>query len=252
MRRRKYSKIKLEEVVAQSYSISEVLRRLGLKNTGGSHRLIRMRIDEYEINCEHFTGSGWAKSQTVATHPSVLKTSIANSISNNECFVERSGCGSSKLLFKLLGLGYENKCDICHITEWMGKPIRLHVDHINGISRDNRLNNLRILCPNCHQQTETWGSKNRSALIKLPSDPPACQCGERKSRGATICRTCENNRRRTDIYKKFNPSPEYLRWALSENISFTTIGKKNGVSATTVRNRMRQLGLLTPPTPNPP
>lgn len=53
----------------------------------------------------------------------------------------------------------EYKCDICGNTGlWLGKKITLHLDHINGISNDHRMINLRFLCPNCHQQTSTWGN----------------------------------------------------------------------------------------------
>ncbi len=54
----------------------------------------------------------------------------------------------------------EEKCEICKITEWNGKPVSFELDHINGIRHDHRLKNLRIICPNCHSQTHTYRSKN--------------------------------------------------------------------------------------------
>lgn len=67
-----------------------------------------------------------------------------------------------KVKGKLLRAGiFENKCSECGITEWLGKPINIQLDHINGDCSDHRLANLRMLCPNCHSQTDTWCGKNK-------------------------------------------------------------------------------------------
>lgn len=55
----------------------------------------------------------------------------------------------------------ENRCQICGISEWQGQPLSIHLDHINGVRNDHRFENLRMLCPNCHSQTDTYGAKNR-------------------------------------------------------------------------------------------
>ncbi len=53
-----------------------------------------------------------------------------------------------------------NRCEECGITEWLGKRLTMQLDHINGVKNDNRLANLRMLCPNCHSQTDTYSGKN--------------------------------------------------------------------------------------------
>jgi hypothetical protein len=69
---------------------------------------------------------------------------------------------------RLLSAGIlENRCDWCGLTEWRGKPLSIQLDHANGIRNDNRLENLRMLCPNCHSQTETFASRN----WKIQSNP---------------------------------------------------------------------------------
>ena len=65
------------------------------------------------------------------------------------------------LKLRLLNAGLkENRCEECGIDEWLGEPLSLELHHANGIGYDNRLSNLRILCPNCHSQTDTWGGRN--------------------------------------------------------------------------------------------
>lgn len=75
--------------------------------------------------------------------------------------VENSTYQSFKLKNKLLKEGLkECKCEKCNNTEWLGKPIPLELHHINGDRTDNRIENLQILCPNCHAQTDNYRGKN--------------------------------------------------------------------------------------------
>lgn len=71
--------------------------------------------------------------------------------------------GTNKLKKKMLKEGIiEKKCSWCGIADkWNGKPIILHLDHINGINNDHRLENLRLLCPNCHSQTDTYAGRGK-------------------------------------------------------------------------------------------
>lgn len=72
---------------------------------------------------------------------------------------------SHKLRLRLFAAGLkENKCEECSIDEWQGKPISMHLEHIDGNHYNHRLENLKILCPNCHSQTPTFGSKKRLPL----------------------------------------------------------------------------------------
>jgi 5-methylcytosine-specific restriction endonuclease McrA len=62
---------------------------------------------------------------------------------------------------RLVGAGLlENRCQSCDLSDWRGQPLTMHLDHINGVRNDNRLENLRMLCPNCHSQTPTYGGRN--------------------------------------------------------------------------------------------
>ena len=137
-----------------------LLDLLGLKRTGGNYQNIRGYINHHQLDNSHWTGMLWSKGKTAATDPRIAAQAKKITTPDEKVFVIDSTYASGRLLKRLLRRGWENKCKICGLLEWQGKPIRLHVDHINGHHYDHRLTNLRILCPNCHQQTETWGNKN--------------------------------------------------------------------------------------------
>jgi hypothetical protein len=161
MRKRKYTKEFLTPFVKQSTNYTNLLNNLGLKVTGGVHRLITMRIKEYGIDTSHFTGCIWNKGKTKHSNQILRIQSLKVRTPHEQVFCQNSGYGSSKLFGRLIELGWMSECSTCKLTEWLDRPIRFHVDHKNGNHTDNRLDNLRFLCPNCHQQTETWGAKNK-------------------------------------------------------------------------------------------
>jgi hypothetical protein len=71
------------------------------------------------------------------------------------------GTSRQNVKMRLLRAGLlKDECAECGLREWRGKRLSLHIDHINGVSNDHRLENLRMLCPNCHSQTETYGGRN--------------------------------------------------------------------------------------------
>jgi hypothetical protein len=73
----------------------------------------------------------------------------------------RTGKSRYNIKHRLIRAGLlENRCEQCGLTEWQGKPLTAHIDHINGIKSDHRLENLRMLCPNCHSQTDTYSGHN--------------------------------------------------------------------------------------------
>ena len=72
---------------------------------------------------------------------------------------------------RLLAVGLlENRCQECGLSEWLGEPLTIQIDHINGLRDDHRLENLRMLCPNCHSQTDTYGQRNSKRYLRL-QDP---------------------------------------------------------------------------------
>ncbi len=81
----------------------------------------------------------------------------------------REGRCRKTIKLRLVQAGLRNNaCEMCGLSEWCGKPLAIQLDHINGVCDDNRLENLRMLCPNCHSQTNTYGGRNLKNKKAIP------------------------------------------------------------------------------------
>jgi 5-methylcytosine-specific restriction endonuclease McrA len=78
-----------------------------------------------------------------------------------QILISRGGSRRNVKLRLLRSGVFENRCDTCGLTDWRGTQLVMHLDHVNGIKDDHRLENLRMLCPNCHSQTDTYGARNK-------------------------------------------------------------------------------------------
>lgn len=157
----KYTKEVLKEASSNCFSIAQTIRNLGLKPSGGNHRHISKLIRYYNIDVSHHTGQAHSKGKNKNNYLPIQKVVEKTSLSKEEIFCKNSKASGSTLRRSYKRINQDLKCSRCHIYEWNDKPLTMHIDHINGINGDNRLSNLRYLCPNCHQQTKTWGNKKR-------------------------------------------------------------------------------------------
>lgn len=211
----------LEKIIKESSSKGEVLKKLNMAASGANYKTLRRKIETLKIDISHFDKN----LNRIRGKRSKIPIEL--------CLVENSSYSySNNLKTKLLKEGYlKYECVICKNSgEWQGKKISLHLDHINGIRNDNRLENLRILCPNCHSQTETYGSKRLKKHDKLwqkTSKKCSC-CNTIISDKSTKCFECSK-----DI-SKVKPIKEWLE-QLVYMFSIIEIGKIYGVTDNTVR-----------------
>ena len=154
MKNRSWSEEDLMQAVKNSKSIRQVLGRLKLRLAGGNYTQIKKYLEIYKIGTEHFTGQAWNKGMIGIGKPRLILEDI---------LVKDSYFQSYKLKNRLIREGL--KPLYCEECGWAKRSkdgrLPLELDHINGDARDNRLENLRILCPNCHSLKSTHRSCNQ-------------------------------------------------------------------------------------------
>jgi hypothetical protein len=144
---------------------------LGFPPNGRPQHELKRRLVELAIDTSHFQGQGWSRGFTTKTHPSVERIARALTYSDADVFVENGPpLAGPSLARRLVAMGRPYCCATCGVVEWCGRRLVLHLDHINGISNDNRVENLRLLCPNCHSQTDTYCNKAREQAACYTAD----------------------------------------------------------------------------------
>ena len=153
------------ELLKKSSTISEVLFKLGYTVKGNSwgYSQVKRRMDDLNLDYSIFKGKS-----------AVINTNKLNNVKKEDILKEN--CKHQRTVLRRYVIKNNlipYKCAICGCTEWQGKTLSLELDHINGVNNDNRLENLRFLCPNCHSQTSTYGSRNQqlnSSEYDIPDD----------------------------------------------------------------------------------
>ncbi|MBT2382631.1 HNH endonuclease [Streptomyces sp. ISL-11] len=151
----------LREAVVNATSFAEVMRKLGLPVNDTNHRRVRRRVAQLKLDTCHFTRKPWG------TIPVAEPKRVAGEVL--QVRPEGAPRESRQRLHRALGeIGVPYRCARCgNEGEWLGEPMTLQIDHINGDWLDNRAENLRYLCPNCHSLTETWCRGGRRRTERL-------------------------------------------------------------------------------------
>ncbi len=153
MNHRRYTDAMLKQAVERSFTMRGVLQELGLKPVGGNYETVAKRIRELGLDTSHFLGSGHLKGKSHHHKTRPLARILVHLKLEN----------TWRLRNRLIREGFkEYRCERCGNTEWMGEPIPLELHHQDGDRRNNRLENLTLLCPNCHASTKNYrGSKKK-------------------------------------------------------------------------------------------
>lgn len=151
--KRSYTAQQLKEAAANSRSYRQMLMALGLAEYGSAYSFIKTAIEEVGVDISHFSHKGWNKGLEYRPRP---KQDLSIILVENSVYTNVNA-----LRKRLINEGvFDHICSCCGNSEWMGQKIPIELDHINGIKADNRIENLRLLCPNCHAQTTTYRGKN--------------------------------------------------------------------------------------------
>lgn len=150
-----YDKYKFIKIVKDSKSIAQVIHRTGRATNGSSYKWVKNEVERLKLDISHWTGqSHGTSSNKPQSWPEIL-------VENSSFRI--NGRTKARLIKDLI---LNNTCYICKISpEWMGKPLVLRIDHINGIRNDHRVDNLRLVCPNCDSQLPTFCGRNQKIIL---------------------------------------------------------------------------------------
>ena len=215
----KYTPEQLQKIVSQSFSYKEVIQKLGYSTVSGANNItLKNRLELYNIDTSHFYTNQNSNAPIVRNESNV--------------FIENS-TASQKVLRHWYKKGEYTPyiCSICGLEPfWQGKELTLILDHINGSNHDDRLENLRWVCPNCNQQLETTGFKK----IRSTTEKNYCvDCGIEISNKAIRCKECSNKHKR--IKTEDMPITREQLKNLIRDEPFTRIGAKFNVTDNAIK-----------------
>lgn len=250
----KYTEEEFEYAVKSSYSLRGVLKMIGLQPAGGNYETAKRRIKKLNLDISHFTGQGHLNGKT---HNWTKSKSLDEILVNDSSYSNTSKLRKRLIKCKI----FEEKCYNCGKTLWLGEPIPLELEHKNGVKTDNRLENLTLLCPNCHAFTDTYRGKNINGGIRKKTQYK--YRGAKRNRATIGCvKICPVCSKEFYVKKKVNeqvycsrkcwqmyqrkverPDRNILKKEITNN-SWLALGRKYGVSGNSVRNWAKRYKLL--------
>lgn len=248
MKRNERTEQEYRDAAKNAKSIAEMCKLLGRTPCGAGYSIMKKKIEEYNIDTSHFTGQRWNKGQYFGEKTCLI--SLDDILNNN---VEYKSLCLKERLFNT-GLK-ERKCEKCGCgEEWCGEKLSLELHHIDGNHKNNVLENLQILCPNCHSQTKGFRERKDSVptdvSIKKKKERVTCICEEcgkkfKRNKKQRFCSTECYSKYRQKINKTYNidRKNDILKSFEKFGNNKTLIAEEIGISRTLVREYLRILGL---------
>jgi len=232
MSSKRYTENQAIEAIRSSRSWEDASIKIGLKPAGGNSNTLKKIAIKNNISTTHFLGQGWNLGG---------KTS-SNEISVEDSLVKGSTMSKSSIKRKIIKFNLiEYKCQKCGLFDvWQDQNIVLHLDHINGDIKDNRIDNLRFLCPNCHSQTPTY-CRNETKSKRVSQ---CTNCGKNIYSNQTgFCRSCWGYKKIE--FKDIGISEEFLREKVRSQ-TMKTISEELNISLRILRRICKEKDIVTP------
>lgn len=211
------------KILPDCNSLNHICSKLGLRGVEGYYVKIKKIIEKYNLDISHF-----------GTIPPKSKMDSYNVLNDEDYFIKGIKKHNIHTIKRLINHSLkEYRCENpeCGITEWNDKPITLQLHHINGDNKDNRLENLQLLCPNCHSQTENYGKHKNNV--------------KRKDEKFLITEKIKENLKKISEYRpsKKMDVKEILE-AFAQTKSFVGAGKLLNISDNGLRKKAKKLGIF--------
>ena len=215
-----FDKTLLQKLLDESDSYDALFKELNLNVSKSLIKMLRYRGKIDNLNYDFFTKKNRFKNKFKCGN-------LSDILVENSKYYTTNTLKKRLIKEKLL----EYKCSICELSEWNNKELVLQLDHINGVSNDNRINNLRLLCPNCHSQTDTYAGKKKK-VVKLKRLSECMNC-KNVVINRVFCKICSDEFA-TKNRKIERPGYEILLKEIEE-LGYSATGRKYGVSDNAVR-----------------